>query len=112
MTATDNLAALAAAVEAGDANGDHFGMVWPPNDRDAWRINCTAWEAFNGDLNAAVRLVEALFPGWGWVVENDSTAAVWHPDTLGVSRDLSTSDTPARALLLAVLRAKMGDGNG
>ena len=95
---TDELDDLVAAVEAGTFLMD----VLPPEEE------LTAYDAFSGDLNAAVRLVEALLPGWGWVVENDSTAAVWHPDTLGVSRDLSTSDTPARALLLAVLRAKMG----
>jgi len=55
-----------------------------------------------GSLDAAVTLLEALLPGWGWGRMNDRMF-VEHGDSVFSARGPS----PARALLLAVLRAKL-----
>ena len=111
MTDTENLAALADAVEAGRDNSE----LWYPALSDC---GGTAMMAFHGDLNAAVRLVEAMLPGWA--VENlgqvciDGTggwrAFIVAPDYVETfAKGDATAHNPARALLLATLRAKASE---
>lgn len=89
---TTDLDRLIEAVEAGA-----FAMdVLPPHQE------ITAYNAFSGDLNAAVALLGALLPGWGWGRMNDRMF-VEHGDSVFSAR----GPNPARALLLAVLRAKL-----
>jgi len=57
-------------------------------------------EAQCGSLDAAVALLEALLPGWGWARLNDRMAVELN-DSIYSARGPS----PARALLLATLRA-------
>ena len=103
-----DLDALIEAVEAGTI---------PSHDLDAfipWRGLDTqtndSHDAYRGSLDAAKRLHEALLPGWGWDVCDDGEARVFEytssadsapfDDYIGVRRD-----NPARAWLLAILRA-------
>lgn len=62
--------------------------------------------AFNGSLDAAKALHEALLPGWAWQVEDEGWATVYRGDA---TRDQTLIDadaeTSARAWLLAILRA-------
>ena len=61
--------------------------------------------AYNGSLDSAVSLLEALLPGWGWgrlVSYETMMVAI----TTGQFQQFSAdADNPARALLLATLRA-------
>jgi len=66
------------------------------------RVERLAYEAFSGSLDAAVSLLEALLPGWAWGRMNDRMF-VEHGDSVFSAR----GPNPARALLLAVLRAKL-----
>ncbi|UNY40270.1 hypothetical protein KLEP181_gp63 [Paracoccus phage vB_PmaP_KLEP18-1] len=61
--------------------------------------------AYHGDLNAALALHEALLPGWEWDVASSDAAAVFTGSALSGPSELAASSTPARAWLLAILRA-------
>jgi hypothetical protein len=110
---------LIAAVEAGTATGGDGAAFVPmamseliisvmKEEGDAGELWSDFIEAHDGSLDAALRLHEALLLGWGWAVEGKD-ACVWHPDTGGVSRDMVASDNPARAWLLAILKAVRGE---
>ena len=65
--------------------------------------------AYNGSLDAALALHEAVLPGWEYVITSD-TVDVWMPSNSGMLCDLSVCqgeipDKPARAWLIAILRA-------
>lgn len=58
-----------------------------------------------GDLSAALRLHEALLPGWLWMVTaGEQMASVYENKERGLFFK-ADSDNPARAWLLAILRA-------
>ena len=63
--------------------------------------------AFNGYLDAALSLHEALLPGWGWETGVNATftsiAQVWKDGRSSAFQGVS--ELPARAWLLAILRA-------
>lgn len=94
-------------VEAGNTpSAVRFAAAWP----DAGHGGLNAYRAANGSLDAAVALKDALLPGWTWECGTLSQAAsVYPPSYPGENFDdecFSAEDaTPARALLLAVLRA-------
>ena len=102
-----SIAELIEAVEAGTATMrdfiDAFGGIPMGNDIEAYN-------AYNGSLDAAKALHEALLPGWGWMLGDKGTACVIAPDHLyekGVRGNAVKSGLyPARAWLLAILRAK------
>jgi hypothetical protein len=96
---TDAIRALRLAVERGD---------WSPFlaltalGSDSRKIDARG--AFDGSLDAALALMKAVLPGWGWVVQSNAGAYIWREAT--PSDDVEAeADTPARALLLAVLKA-------
>jgi hypothetical protein len=100
-----DLERLIEAVEAGtvarsdlDAFLPVFGLTSAAND---------ALDAYRGSLDAALRLHEALLPGWGWSLgtarPDSHFAKLWQPG--GGTQGHIVSDTPARAFLLAILRA-------
>lgn len=67
--------------------------------------------AYNGSLDAALRLHEALLPGWGWVLDmmdGETAAHVYSP--FGAKHFGADSTIPARAWLLAILRALQEKG--
>lgn len=88
---------LIAAVEAGAFDADEERKVPKFNAfADAFEAAlgmkpsyADGWGAYRGSLDAALRLHEALLPGWEWHLKSWSGMA----------------DTPARAWLLAILRA-------
>ena len=107
--------ALIEAVEAGtlwqgeimsQAHGDLIDACFP-----LWDDDVGAWEyvslAMDGSLDAAKRLHDALLPGEGW--------EVWrlNPKEYGCNlpgRDSAFALDPARAWLLAILRAVKATG--
>ena len=103
---------LIEAVEAGDGGAvaaANRRMGSAARDRgEYWESNDTH-KAFSGSLDAAKRLHDALLPGWGWAV-NNGVANVWpmsaeYPIHAGIA-----PDNPARAWLLAQLRAVKAKG--
>jgi len=107
MTAQlEDLDTLIKAVEVGaEAGTIPFFTACGPFDGAEWGE--TAWCAYTGSLDAALRLHEALLPGWRvhdfcqypdrWhiVLNGDTAPHFFHGE----------ASTPARAWLLAVLRA-------
>ncbi len=96
---------LIAAVEAGDMWSETQYAVFG-NGTDL--VNAYQ-AAFDGSLDAALRLHEALLPGWGWGA-GPWGARVWlysdNPKWDGSNRhEIEMVDAPARAFLLAILRA-------
>lgn len=113
-----SLSKLINAVEAGTARPGKYGHpdvmfmeVWLPtvSGPQLWQY---ASEAYDGSLDAAKLLHDALLPGWGWEAGENATfvsiAQVWKS-----GRDkahVATSETPARAWLLCILRALEQEG--
>lgn len=100
---TDALDKLIEAVEAGTHAEDiHWRVYAAAVGVDLWD---KAKSAANGSLDAAHALHKAVLPEWDWDVNNWSGAGV-HPPK-GVEGDwvFGNADTPARAWLLAILRA-------
>lgn len=74
----------------------------------------TSWEAvmvlasFDGEMDASLCLLGHLLPGWSWKVESHksmSIAWVGRQDEMLFCLHESSFETPARALLLATLKA-------
>jgi len=108
-TQADALRALIEAVEADKGSRNGFLSVLD-GDHAAY-----AWDAYRGSLDAAKALHEALLPGWDWealsntggtegranvVIELKNDPNEWKR---GVDAD------PARAWLIAILRAKLSE---
>lgn len=117
MTQAEALDKLIAAVEAGKAElggGKYpwtlFMDAFPPGG-DFDRAFIGAKDAYNGSLDAAKALHEALLPGWAPSVGQNVHHGYWFAHVMkaengAVSHDYSAqSDNPARAFLLAVLKA-------
>jgi hypothetical protein len=103
---------LIAAVEAGEWPWPHIGsgggndQHGKINGVDA-RIFRHGRDAYHGSLDAALRLHEALLPEWEfWLKQSHdefSCAVAW--DGIWHAMIRAEADTPARAWLLAILRA-------
>lgn len=100
-TMTD-LDKLIAAVEAGDMWSETQYAVFG-NGTDL--VNAYQ-AAFDGSLDAALRLHEALLPGWDYSIDNVQRVKpfVYVVDDGGPEFH-AEAGTPARAFLLAILRA-------
>ena len=83
-----------------------FAKVYPV----ATKRNDWLHDAFNGSIDAAKALHEAVLPGWGWHVRQDEKDGSCHAHTLYPKFRVSpgghtTESNPARAWLLAILEA-------
>ena len=102
----DALNKLIEAVEAGlpsPTNWRDFAAL-PEGDPDN-PAPILAHRAYYGSLGAAKALHEALLPGWHWNISKDGVARVVVPSPLRPTPLIGRSENPARAWLLAVLRA-------
>lgn len=106
-----DLEQLIAAVEAGTfAQTDFSFGGWHPNvSYDDAR------GAFTGSLDAAKRLHDALLPGWAWMMGDKGTVTVIPPERLFAEKGIigptcRIEVNPARAWLLAILRAVQAKG--
>lgn len=116
ITQTEALDRLIEAVEAGaalpeshiypqysqkryDASGLPWGEALDGSVGDAWA-------AYDGSLDAAKALHEALLPGWHWAISSEpdpETAIVWR---LGAGEASGLHpENPAHAWLVAILKA-------
>ena len=105
---TTDLDRLIEAVEEGTP--DNFGAVKPGHPI----MRGYAENAYNGSLDGAVTVLEALLPGWDWWVnsrhywdKSEGPLALIKTGQPGIDLKVvdAKSDNPARALLLATLRA-------
>lgn len=103
---------LREAVEAG---------TWPADFRAAdigvyGVTTMSMYEAFSGSLDAALALMQAMLPGWMVAgIHQQDNGSWWCELREGyitsysrvvIAPDNFSADTPARALLLAILKAK------
>jgi len=103
MTDTQALRDLLVKVEAGairhsdlDAFIPVFGLTTIGND---------AHSAYNGSLDAAKALHEAVLPGWEWLIGKSNAKIFPFNDTHDVAGCYGMADTAARAWLICILRA-------
>lgn len=109
---------LIEAVEAGEIRTGVTGLKsFEQFSRDAFGLyqSNAAWRAYGGSLDAALALHEVLLPGWivhdfsnnsrsmGWTMVIASEAGDYHTSHAGGK--VGFCETPARAWLLAVLKA-------
>ena len=95
------LTRLAEEVEAGTAAHSDFVADGLPE----WiAARTAAWKAYNGSLNAAKALHEVVLPGWEWHL-GPSNAKVYPYNGSPLKSWSGMADNPARAWLLAILRA-------
>lgn len=102
---TTDLDRLIGAVEAGTLDAydcGRYGRFIAPYCNGETITLVTPLNAYYGDLNVAVTLLEALLPGWEWGRMNSRMFV-----EQGGSVVSARGSNPARALLLAVLRAKL-----
>ena len=108
-----DLERLIAAVEAGDRHLVCFVVAkagWPG---DPWPDNwLTVVDAsFSGSLDAALALFNSLLPGCSASIDTDGTADIFTGEAGNFDGSLrcighsDVKDAPARAMLLATLRA-------
>ena len=95
------LQGLLDAVEAGDADQSFDGMGFGHISRARY--------AFNGSLNAFVALAGAVLPGWWWQVsapwDGKAHVALYPPKMDSAERSCGSNPDPARAGLIAILKA-------
>ncbi|MES2753795.1 MAG: hypothetical protein V4659_03945 [Pseudomonadota bacterium] len=105
---TAELDALIEAVEAGDATEFQF-FTWRPGLTGTKKESRTMMKAYNGSLDAAKALHDALLPGWKWGAHEPKLGVFrvyvspWSP--LRPVPETAEAATTARAWLLAILRA-------
>jgi hypothetical protein len=112
MNEQESLTKLLAKVKAGDTlflDGDFvavFGVFGPPNQGNTWM----AYKAYNGDLNAAKELHEAVVPEWrvthafGLISGEMATFNLTHNEKISTYVS-AKSVNPARAWLIAIIEA-------
>jgi hypothetical protein len=104
MTKLEALTELAAKVEAGEWSSRRQLATDAGFDLEAI---IDAVRAYHGSLDAANALHEAVLPGWHWSMESeDKICAVYkNPMNDDGHAHLGKSPIPARAWLLAIIRA-------
>lgn len=101
---TDALTRLADAVEAGTATDFKF-YTFRDGLSGTVAETKTMIRAYNGSLDAAKALHEAVLPEWRARVDVGRRFRTWLISPNNVKIDVYSSHSPARAWLLAILRA-------
>ena len=103
---------MIAAVEAGTAAD--FRALLTDSDNSAERAKRCGWaaSAFKGSLDAAKRLHESLLPGWAAAINTNGMAQVIGPAPDWHRHTGCATDNPARAWLVAILKALRAKGAG
>lgn len=106
MTRLEALKELAKKVEAGEWDHSPSGCaraVFPYRSASIDDLGLTALGAFNGSLDAAKALHEAVLPGWTWGVSTTGARVELDaPDWL--YENYGDNEIPSRAWLLAILK--------
>ena len=101
-----SIADLIQAVEVGQWEPASARAVFG-NLKDPYYI---AYRAHNGSLDAAKALHDALLPGWMFRLSHSNAKVFPFNDTADVAGQYGMADNPARAWLLAILRALEAKG--
>lgn len=103
MTRIEALRELAEKVEAGTLGAGICGPLCGSANIPAQHVI----GAFNGWLDKANDLHNAVLPGWSWSVDNSGQVTLWYPWIEGDAPHVRAGpdSNPARAWLLAILRA-------
>lgn len=103
MTRLEALKSMLAKVEAGTATRERFcfpsGVGW--YSEYEW----IAWMAYTGSLDAAKALHKELLPGWVFDVTNGSAFVLEDIEDTDGRQFVGEADTPARAWLIAIIKA-------
>ena len=67
---------------------------------------------YHKSLDAAKALHDALLPGWEWNIDAGDGAYVENRGDFGLEYSADIPGMPARAWLLAILKAKQAEGRG
>ena len=99
---------LIAAAEAGEGNRNDGSLYHIFGD--AW---VHPWSVIDrGCLTSAVKLLHKALPGWDWTMHGNGQALLWPPGTVDEQNkgciEVDIEDSPARALLIAILKAYRG----
>lgn len=95
MTQLEALKELLVKVEAGGITYELWTSAFPSVDDQPI-------EAYNGSVDAALSLFEAVLPGWGLEVGKGHGAVFEHERGYDFDFD---HEIPARALLIAIIKA-------
>ena len=110
-----NLDDLIKAVEAGDDDAVRVGlgdMACAAHDKGKSLPAYEMLKAYRGSLDAAKDVHDALLPGWEWNIDAGDGAYVENRGDFGVPCPGDIPGMPARAWLLAILKAKQAEGRG
>lgn len=112
---TADLSALIARLEAAEAGSRELDLVVVRAVGEDARL--LGWPPYTTPLDAALALAERVLPGWAVEVSRINagtsrcTANIWTPSQregqLGSGRVFVDAPTPALALVIATLRAKL-----
>jgi hypothetical protein len=107
---------LIEAVEAGDddaVNTITFGMSSAAKNKgECFPAHEMLLAYFHDSLDAAKDVHDALLPGWAWNIDAGDGAYVENRGDFGVPCPADIPGMPARAWLLAILKAKQAEGRG
>ena len=95
----DNLGKLIEAVEAGD---NRFSSYLPSGNERAWP---QIYKAMDGSLDAAKALHDAVLPGWWFAIDGALASVSDMNDDDGPFFNVTVKGNPARAWLIAILKA-------
>lgn len=120
MADVDALRKLLEAVEAGtDFTGHDLNIALAairhhaPADRTDMELAVWTRDAQRGSFDAAMRLHDALLPGWHGQIYTWGLARLWRPEWTfdDAMRDAieGNAEAPARAWLIAILKAKIAE---
>jgi hypothetical protein len=113
---TKALKELLAKVESNNVWFDAFAKAFinnDPKDTECININCWAFGAYHGSLNAARALHDTVLPGWTYC--DHLRRGMRYTVYVGKSIEYATFDgvsgDPARAWLIAILKALISEAN-
>jgi hypothetical protein len=113
MTDVTALKALLAKVEAGDDLPDLYSLFAKKSDKATDYTNCNnVFSAYDGSLDAAKALHKAVLPLWGWSAGTNMVCVSITGKSFGFGGWLfegSVGDNPARAWLIAILKALISE---
>lgn len=112
MTRKEALTELLDKVKEGVTTTDDTAKAFindDPNNDDCVGHSVHAMRAYYGSMDAALSLFEAVLPGWGYELSKQPEDLVYVRVWIDISVTFGwSSDTPARALLIATLEALVG----
>ena len=98
----DALKALEQRIAAGEWVPSDDWVTWPANNFLNWTL-CN--NAYNGSLDAALALHEAILPGWHWNLAPGYCHVIPPHDNGDQDALTGHNQSPARAWLIAIIRA-------